>query len=68
MTLDYRTSKRLEQTFTRVDLLMAAIESLTKALGQAEDRITQLEDALQAIELKRAGKYGNRQRNLSAVD
>ena len=44
--MDIRTARRLEETFTRVDLLMAALESLTRALNEQHQRITELEDKL----------------------
>jgi hypothetical protein len=51
--MDIRTGKQLQQTFTRVEVLTAALESLTKALDAQEQRIKYLEDLLRQVDLRR---------------
>ena len=60
--MDIRTGKRLQETFTRVEILTAALESLTKALDTQEQRIRQLEDLLRQVDLRRqTTRNGSRQ-------
>ena len=60
--MDIRTGKRLHETFVRVEVLTAALESLTKALDAQEQRIRTLEDLLRQVDLRRqTTRNGNRQ-------
>jgi hypothetical protein len=60
--MDIRTGKRLHETFTRVEVLTAALESLTKALDAQEQRIRTLEDLLRQVDLRRqTTRNGHRQ-------
>jgi len=60
--MDIRTGKRLHETFVRVEVLTAALESLTKALDAQEQRIKTLEDLLRQVDLRRqTTRNGNRQ-------
>ena len=56
--MDIRTSHQLRETFARVEVLMAAVEAMSKALSDAEQRIQQLEDETKK---RRQTKHGNRQ-------
>ena len=51
--MDIQTGRKLQQTFVRVEVLTAAVESLTKALDDAQQRIKSLEDLVRPLELRR---------------
>lgn len=60
--MDITTARKIEQTANRVDVLMAAVESLTKALTNAEERIEHLEDLTRALNLRRPSAHNGKHR------